>query len=995
MLRQYAPALAVLFAFALLESVAPPALAQGIFVRLSKTSLVLNGDDLGFSLSADGRTGYFSRRTVRGHDIYEASRSDIGKPFSRVRNLVALNSLLWDTFPSITDDGLTLFFSRSDPDVDDSADLYLVKRDDAADDFVEAEKLPEPIQSAFTDDQPWISGDGLLLLFVSNRPGGAGAADIWVAAREVPDEPFPTPVNLNDFWPGSLVNSPLEESRPFLSDDRLTLVFSDGLRPPFREGGRGGGDLRVTTRPAANAPFGGPVNLDDFGLGSEVNGPEFDAWPVLSRNWPASGSRLYFSSQRGSAKSDIWGATWFSGDCVIAEDDTFPDCNENRVLDLCEIDAGAPDTNADGVLDHCAASLANLGLAAKRVNVADSGRWLSFSVDEDRQGADLNGDGDTNEWVLHIHDLQSGRTTNLGFAGHSLVFSEKWLAFETDENSHGADLNDDGDTDDTLLYVHELDVGETTRLGYPDRGSHALASNRWLPFYGDDRQEIHVLDFKSGETEELGFSGDFHALSDKWLAFNVDETLQGAVDLNGDGDRLDRVLHVHDLEEGETTNLEATGAFYGLSGKGIAFEERPGGSLHAYNLESRGTTDLGLAREFGALSSEWLLFYAREGPQDLNRDGDTGDWVLQMYDFDSGETANSSLAATERYIWELSVKTLAFEISEQEQNADLNADGDIDDVVLHVFDLKSGETKNSGLSGRIGNEFVGRWLAICIPEEAQVEDLNGDGDNNDSILHLYDLESGTAINFGFNVGANELLHAGTWLAFSVSEGREGRDLNGDGDEEDYVPHLHDLESGETTNLKVDALVGEIFGNVFGALSEKWFAFRVRDLNGDRDFDDSVAHVRHLETGETTNLAVAARTWALSGDRLALSVSESRQGEDLNGDGDAEDSILHVADLSALSPKPSFLRGDCDGDGTACSGVNDALELLSWLFGGRTEPPCLAACDPDGNGELDLVDAVYSLNFCFQGTDAPVAPFPSCGAGTETDAALGCETSACQ
>ena len=97
-------------------------------------------------------------------------------------------------------------------------------------------------------------------------------------------------------------------------------------------------------------------------------------------------------------------------------------------------------------------------------------------------------------------------------------------------------------------------------------------------------------------------------------------------------------------------------------------------------------------------------------------------------------------------------------------------------------------------------------------------------------------------------------------------------------------------------------------------------------------------------------------------------------------------------LEAVGP---YVRGDCDGDGTPCSGVNDALELLSWLFLGRSEPPCLAACDPDGNGELELADAVYGLNFCFKGSDAPVEPFPACGVGTDADQALGCEISACE
>jgi hypothetical protein len=91
----------------------------------------------------------------------------------------------------------------------------------------------------------------------------------------------------------------------------------------------------------------------------------------------------------------------------------------------------------------------------------------------------------------------------------------------------------------------------------------------------------------------------------------------------------------------------------------------------------------------------------------------------------------------------------------------------------------------------------------------------------------------------------------------------------------------------------------------------------------------------------------------------------------------EDGVGDVCQIDGVGP---FLRGDCDGDADACSGVNDALVLLSWLFLGKAEPPCLAACDPNGNGELELADAVSGLNFCFKGSAAPAMPFPSCGLG---------------
>ena len=77
--------------------------------------------------------------------------------------------------------------------------------------------------------------------------------------------------------------------------------------------------------------------------------------------------------------------------------------------------------------------------------------------------------------------------------------------------------------------------------------------------------------------------------------------------------------------------------------------------------------------------------------------------------------------------------------------------------------------------------------------------------------------------------------------------------------------------------------------------------------------------------------------------------------------DSVDSIAEDGDSLARAGERAPMTRCIDterettGDGEACSGVNDALELLSWLFLGRAEPPCRAACDPDGNGELELAD----------------------------------------
>ena len=74
-------------------------------------------------------------------------------------------------------------------------------------------------------------------------------------------------------------------------------------------------------------------------------------------------------------------------------------------------------------------------------------------------------------------------------------------------------------------------------------------------------------------------------------------------------------------------------------------------------------------------------------------------------------------------------------------------------------------------------------------------------------------------------------------------------------------------------------------------------------------------------------------------------------------------------------------------------MTDAVFLLNYNFSAGAKPPCLAACDANGDGRVEgqVTDAVYLLTFNFLAGPSPVEPFPDCGAGSlETDEGLGCE-----
>jgi Tol biopolymer transport system component len=148
--------------------------------------------------------------------------------------------------------------------------------------FGEPVNLGSTVNSSGFDCSPSVSTDGLELYFLSDRPGGYGNYDIWMATRLTTDDPWNTPVNL-----GSVVNSSDWEVSPDISADSLSLYFDGG--PISRS------DIWVTERTAKDQPWGTPVELDP-----NVN---FASWlycPGISPD----GLQLYFESE-----DEIWFST--------------------------------------------------------------------------------------------------------------------------------------------------------------------------------------------------------------------------------------------------------------------------------------------------------------------------------------------------------------------------------------------------------------------------------------------------------------------------------------------------------------------------------------------------------------------------------------------------------------------------------------------------------------------------------------------------------------
>ena len=142
---------------------------------------------------------------------------------------------------------------------------------------------------------PTLTADLLEIYITTDRTGGMGNNDTWVAKRSTIDEPFSTPV------PVPNVNSASEESSPAVSLDGLTLWFGSD-----RPGGSGAMDIWVSTRNDRSSDWSTPTPVTALNsTGYEIPRPVGDhgLQMPLSRHG-SSGNYQTYMATRPSVDAD-------------------------------------------------------------------------------------------------------------------------------------------------------------------------------------------------------------------------------------------------------------------------------------------------------------------------------------------------------------------------------------------------------------------------------------------------------------------------------------------------------------------------------------------------------------------------------------------------------------------------------------------------------------------------------------------------------------------
>jgi TolB protein len=237
--------------------------------------------EIRLTISPDGATAlWFSRDRsggAGGYDIWMARRSGAGWSAATP---VSFNSPGRDFDPAFSRDGRFVYFCSDRRGGIGKDDLYRVAVTGAG--FGTPKNLGPAVNSPGDEYAPMLSPDGRLLLFSSDRPGGAGRHDLYTARAK--GRGFVTAAPL-----AGALNTPADEfDASFLSDGR-TIVFA---RAPSML------DDRIDLFAAASDGRrydGGTI------LPAGVNDAAGNSYgPML--DWSAP-DRLTFSSRRGGARS--------------------------------------------------------------------------------------------------------------------------------------------------------------------------------------------------------------------------------------------------------------------------------------------------------------------------------------------------------------------------------------------------------------------------------------------------------------------------------------------------------------------------------------------------------------------------------------------------------------------------------------------------------------------------------------------------------------------
>lgn len=193
-----------------------------------------------------------------------------------------------DGMSSFSHDGKTMFFTRWTKNNNQTISaIYMSHQKDNG--WTQPVKAPDPLNLEGSNSaQPFLTADGRYLLFSSDREGGIGGYDLWLALLDSNYEV----IQVRNM--GNVINSAGDEEAPYFHNKTRTLVYSSNGRI-----GMGGFDLFYARGNFSLNGWEKPLNA-----GAPLNSSKDDLYYV------------------GTDEDNVWNTGWVSSDrsseCCLA-----------------------------------------------------------------------------------------------------------------------------------------------------------------------------------------------------------------------------------------------------------------------------------------------------------------------------------------------------------------------------------------------------------------------------------------------------------------------------------------------------------------------------------------------------------------------------------------------------------------------------------------------------------------------------------------------------
>ena len=203
-----------------------------------------NGNEGAQTISHDGRVVIFTACGRSGEptgcDLYMSVRS--GDKWGRPCNLGApVNSVYWESFPSLSIDGYTLYFASARSGGYGGIDIWYCTLEEGR--WSKPKNMGPTVNTPGNETAPYIHFDDKTLHFASDGHRGMGGSDLFMVKR-LNDSTWGAPHNL-----GYPINTPGDENNLIVAPDGRTALFSSD-----RSDGYGQQDLYSFVMPAPARP---------------------------------------------------------------------------------------------------------------------------------------------------------------------------------------------------------------------------------------------------------------------------------------------------------------------------------------------------------------------------------------------------------------------------------------------------------------------------------------------------------------------------------------------------------------------------------------------------------------------------------------------------------------------------------------------------------------------------------------------------------------------